>query len=82
MPELGHGSSSQQGVAGVASQSRGALGPHRAPWAGCVQGPAAARCQHRWDSCNEWAGEPPQRHTVPSLTHMASLWTAEQQQQQ
>lgn len=82
MLELRRGLSSQQGVAEVASQSPGALGPGRAPWAGCVQGPAAARCQHRWDSCSEGAAEPPQRRTVPSLTHMAWLWTAEKQQQQ
>ena len=46
------------------------------------RGSAAALCQHRWNSCNEWAKEPPQRHTVPSFKHMALLWTAEKQQQQ
>lgn len=46
------------------------------------RGPAAALCQHRWDSCNEWAKEPPQRHTVPNSKHMALLRTAEKQQQQ
>lgn len=48
----------------------------------CARGPAAALCQHRWDSCNEWAKEPPQRHTVPNSKHMALLWTAEEPQQQ
>lgn len=49
---------------------------------GASGGPAAAPCQHRCDSCDEWAKEPPQRHTVPDCQHMALLRTAEKQQQQ
>ncbi|ELW49518.1 hypothetical protein TREES_T100003313 [Tupaia chinensis] len=31
------------------------------------RGLAAALCQHKWDSCNEWAKESSQRHTVPNF---------------
>lgn len=52
-------------------------------WAGCEQGArAAALCQHKWDSCDEWAKEPPQRHAVPNFKHTGLLRTAEPQQQQ
>lgn len=72
----------QQGVAAAACQDQGRRARAGLCGRGASGGLAAAPCQHRCDSCNEWAKEPPQRHTVPDCQHMALLRTAEKQQQQ